>query len=430
MFRLVAGVGGFRRVLGSVIVIALVGLRSSIAFGQTCGTEYTLKEGETLAQIAARIYGNPAQWTVIFYANQDRLGTNVSLLVPGLALRLPCIGGAQQPQVLPPIATTPAQTATPSASETAFIISSLLRRVEFLTADGFAPYTGRSLEGGGMLTQVIGSAMGLIKEDAKGRFDYGISWVNDWAAHLNPLLLTRAFDVGFPWARPDCEGGLNLDQSSQFRCQRFFFSDPLYEVITGMFVRTNSRIKSLRNEDIAGTTLCRPAGYPIHELDQSGRNWVKDSKVTLMRPPTVDECFRLLDSGTVDGVVEAELVGRTSMASLGLGEKVRMIDQPVALTTYHVLISKSHPHARTILYYMNSSLEKLRESGEYDRIVERHLARFWEAQGSPNPALSVMPAARPTSTPAPPKDAPAAPSPIAGSLPVAPPKAKAEANKK
>ena len=182
-------------------------MRSSIAFGQTCGTEYTIKEGETLAQIAARIYGNPAQWTIIFYANQDRLGTNVSLLVPGLALRLPCIGGAQQPQALPPIATTPAQTATPSASETAFIISSLLRRVEFLTADGFAPYTGRSLEGGGMLTQVIGAAMGLIKEDAKGRFDYGISWVNDWAAHLNPLLLTRAFDVGFPWARPDCEGG-------------------------------------------------------------------------------------------------------------------------------------------------------------------------------------------------------------------------------
>lgn len=426
MFRLLAGVGRFRRVLGVLIVVVLVGgLRSNIAFGQTCGTDYTLKEGETLAQIAARIYGNPAQWTVIFHANQDRLGTNVSMLVPGLALRLPCIGGAPQPQNLPPIATTPAQTAaTPSATETAFIISSLLRRVEFLTADGFAPYTGRSLDGGGMLTQVISSAMGLIKDDAKGRFDYGISWVNDWAAHLNPLLLTRAFDVGFPWARPDCEGGINLDQNSQFRCQRFFFSDPLYEVITGLFVRQSSRIKSLRNEEIAGTTLCRPAGYPVHELDQSGRNWVKDGKVTLMRPPTVDECFRLLDNGTVEGVVEAELVGRTSMASLGLGEKVRMIDQPVALTTYHVLISKSHPHARTILYYMNSSLEKLRESGEYDRIVERHLARFWEAQGSPNPALSVTPAVR-----QPPSAPTAAPKDFAGSLPVGA-KSKPEAAKK
>jgi len=40
---------------------------------------------------------------------------------------------------LPPIATTPAQTQTPS--EAAIIISSLVRRIEFLTADGA---TGRA----------------------------------------------------------------------------------------------------------------------------------------------------------------------------------------------------------------------------------------------------------------------------------------------
>ena len=120
---------------------------------------------------------------------------------------------------------------------------------------------------------------------------------------------------------------------------------------------------------------------------------MKEGKITLIRPPTIDECFRLLDSGTVDGVVEAELTGRASIASLGLGDRVRIIDQPVALTTYHVLISKTHPHARTILYYMNSSLTKLRESGEYDRIIERHLARFWDAQSAaPNPAIGATPA--------------------------------------
>ena len=146
-----------------------------------------------------------------------------------------------------------------------------------------------------MMTQLITSAMGLVKEEAKGRFDFGVSWVNDWAAHLNPLLLTRAFDVGFPWARPDCDNVFALDQSSQFRCQRFFFSDPLYEVITSLFVRNDSRIKTLRTEEIAGASLCRPVGYPTHELDQNGRNWVKDGKVTLIRPPTVDECFRLID---------------------------------------------------------------------------------------------------------------------------------------
>jgi len=418
------GAGGLSRLpaILTIVAVVIVGLlRANLAGAQTCGTDYTIKEGETLAQIAGRVYGSPTQWTVIFYANQDRLGDNISLLVPGLALRLPCIGGTQAPPSLPPVATTPAQT----PGETAFIISSLLRRVEFLTADGFAPYTGRSLEGGGMLTQVISSAMGLIKEDAKGRFDYGISWVNDWAAHLNPLLLTRAFDVGFPWARPDCESGTVLDQSSQFRCQRFFFSDPLYEVITGLFVRGNSKVRSLRREEVAGMTLCRPAGYPIHELDKGGRNWVMDGVVTLIRPPSVDECFRLLDGGTVDGVVEAELAGRASITSLGLGERIRMIDQPLALTTYHVLISKSHPHARTILYYMNSSLEKLRERGEYDRIIERHLARFWEAQAVPSSAIGTTPS---TSKTVPSDPTPSSPSALAGGR--GDTKARSEAPKK
>jgi len=389
MFRVVAG-AGFRRLFGLLLVVVTVGvLRTGAADAQICGTDYAIKEGETLVQIAARVYGNPAQWTVIFYANQDRLGTDVSLLVPGLALRLPCVGGTPS-QPLPTMATTPAQ--APATAGPAFIISSLVRRVDFLTADGLPPYTGRSLEGGGMLTQLMNTAMGLIKEDGKGRFDYGVSWVNDWSAHLRPLLLTRSFDAGFPWSRPNCESA-DLDDASRFRCQRFFFSEPLYEEITRLFVPTNSRIRTLRSEEIAGATLCRTAGQPIHELDEQGRKWVKDGKVILMRPPTVDECFRLLESGTVHGVVDGELVGRASLTLLGMADKVRMIEQPIALTTYHVLVSKSHPHARTIVYYVNSSLEKLRDSGEYDRLIERHLARFWEAQGVPSPAMSTTPAA-------------------------------------
>src|SRR5262245_41227738 len=399
MLRLKQGAGRLTSLLGTFAFVAAIAgtLRPGTVDAQACGTEHTVKEGETLAQVAARVYGNPTQWTVIFYANQDRLGGNISLLVPGLSLRLPCIGGAQAPaaaatQPAPGTLPTSAASSQTPTTESNFVISSVLNRVEFLTADGFAPYTGRALEGGGMLTHVISAAMNLIKEESKGRFDFGISWVNDWAAHLNPLLLTRAFDVGFPWARPDCEGGTNLDQSSQFRCQRFFFSEPLYEVLTGLFVRNNSKVKSLKRDEISGMTLCRPAGYPIHELDKDGRNWVKDGIITLMRPPSVDECFRLLDTGTVDGVVEAELAGRASITSLGLSGKVRMLDQPVALTTYHVLISKSHPHARTILYYVNSSLEKLRERGEYDRIIERHLGRFWEAQVTPSATLGTTPA--------------------------------------
>jgi polar amino acid transport system substrate-binding protein len=377
-------------------------LLATTATAQTCGTEYRIKEGETLAQIAARVYGNPTQWTVIFYANQDRLGTNASLLVPGLAIALPCIGGASPPSSpQQQNATAPAQQPPTVSTDAPIMISTMVRRVEFLTADGYPPFTGRSLEGGGMLTEVISSAMSLIKQEAKGRFDFGISWVNDWSAHLNPLLLTRAFDVGYPWARPDCDSAAALDATSQFRCRRFFFSDPLYEVTTSLFVRNGSPITTLQS--VTGGTLCLPAGQATYELDQGGRNWVRDGKITLMRPPTVDECFRLLDNGTVEGVVSTEYSGRASIISLGLADRIRMLDQPVALTPLHIVISKSHPHARTILYYVNTSLAKLRDSGEYDMIIERHLDRFWEAQqaSTPSPAIGLTPAIQPKNNRAP-----------------------------
>src|SRR6185295_2374277 len=362
---------------GLATVLAATCSQTGTGTAQTCGAEYILKEGDTLAQIAARVFGDSAQWTIILYANQDRLGANGSLLVPGFALIVPCVSGLQPQQPLPPIATTPVQAV--AAPEAAYSTSSLVRRIELLTAEGYSPYTGRVLEGGGMLTHVISAAMGLVKEETRGRFDYSISWVNDWTAHLNPLLMTQVFDAGFPWERPDCDGGTALDASSQFRCRTLFFSDALTEVATYVFVRKDSRIKTLNSEDIAGSTLCRPSVRLTHELDQGGRNWLKDGKIKLVRPNTIDECFRLLDNGSIDGVVEAELVGRASVNALGMADRVQSIEQPLALTSLHAVVSKSHPQARTILHYINTSMAKLRDSGEYERILARHLAQFWGA---------------------------------------------------
>lgn len=378
-----------RGMCGLAFVLAATCLQICSATAQTCGSDYMLKEGDTLAQIATQVYGDPAQWTIILYANQDRLGANASLLVPGFALKLPCVTGIQAQQPLPPIATTPAQAAT--APEATYSPSSLLRRVELLTAEGYSPYTGRALEGGGILTQVIGAAMGLVKEETRGRFDYSISWVNDWTAHLNPLLMTHAFDAGFPWERPDCDGGMPLDANAQFRCQKFFFSEPLTEVATYLFVRKDSRIKTLNDEDITGSTLCRTSVRLSHELDQGGRNWLKDGKIKLVRSNTIDECFRLLDNGSVDGVVEAELVARISMNALGMADRMQSIDQPLALTSLHAVVAKSHPQARTILHYLNTSLTKLRDSGEYERILARHLARVWEAESKAKTPVGMAP---------------------------------------
>ena len=397
-----------RAVLKKLFVLAvgiIVAFAPSRSWAQTCGKDYVLKEGDTLADIARAVYGSASQWSIIYYANQDRLGDNTTLLVPGLAIKLPCIGAQQSKPAVP---SGPVEAALPPPSSTTtenapFQLSSMLRKVDFLTADGYAPFTGRSLPGGGLLIDLLQSSMNLIKEQAKGSFDFQISWVNDWAAHLNPLLITRALDAGIPWTKPDCSNLAALDRSSQYRCQKFFFSDPFYESVTELFVRNNSDFNFDKDEQIAGRTLCLTKGWSTYDLDKDGRNWLKNGTITLMQPQTIEDCFRLLSDGTVDAVVVAELTGQAVAAAMGMADRVHAANRPVNIETMHVIIAKTHPQARTVLYYVNSSLARLKETGAYDAIIAKHLEQFWNSVGqTPSTGSLPPPAPEPVSkTPAP-----------------------------
>jgi polar amino acid transport system substrate-binding protein len=374
--------------VGWLLIVATAGAGCLIPIqssAQTCGTDYALKPGDTLADIARTVYGKASQWSVIYYANQDRLGDSTTLLVPGRSLKIPCLPGQSKPATPALVETPPSPAQTTEAA--LFQLSSMLKRIEFLTAEGYAPFTGRDLPQGGMLIDILQASMNLIKEQAKGAFDYQVSWVNDWSAHLNPLLITRALDAGIPWSKPDCTTPQFLDRAGQYICQKFFFSDPFYESMTVLFVRNDGSFNFDRDEQIAGKTLCRTKGWSTYDLDKGGRNWVKDGKVTLMQPPRAEDCFRLLDEGTVDAVVIAELTGLAVAGTMGMSDRVHPASRPVNIETMHVIIAKTHPNARTMLYYVNSSLARLKETGDYDAITIKHLEQFWSAAGSsPSPA--------------------------------------------
>ena len=89
-----ARVDNFARWLFAAVLLSVaLGAHGQAAQAQTCGGDYTIKEGESLADVATRVYGSSSQWPLIFYANQDRMGANASMLVPGLSIRIPCMGG-------------------------------------------------------------------------------------------------------------------------------------------------------------------------------------------------------------------------------------------------------------------------------------------------------------------------------------------------
>jgi polar amino acid transport system substrate-binding protein len=343
------------------------------ALSQTCGIDYVIKEGESLADIATRVYNNTSQWTLIYYANQDRIGANTQLLSPGQSIRVPCMAGSSSQAAIS--ASLEAAQSPPSAGDD-MEISPTIRRIEFLTADGFAPFTDRALANGGMITEIVAKAMDLIKERSGGSFSYRISWINDWSAHLSTLLATKAFDVGFPWVKPDCNSG-DLSKDTKYRCQRFFFSDPVYEVFTVLFVQSGSNIKFAKDEEVIGKSICQPANQSTYELDKGGRNWVRDNKIVLLKPQSLEECFKLLDAGSISAVVTADLTGKAAISTLGLEKKIKALPRPVDIGTVHLIVPKTHPQASTILYYLNAAVARLRENGGYDEIVDKHLSRLW-----------------------------------------------------
>ncbi|MDH3741691.1 MAG: transporter substrate-binding domain-containing protein, partial [Hyphomicrobiales bacterium] len=302
-----------------VLASVLVGLAtSSAARAIECGEKHTVKENETLNDIARQAYGLPNKWTLIYYANQRQFG-NSPVLVPGKQLKIPCLKST--PSV--PAAGGQAGGGAKSSRPAKIAVSRIKGDIQMLTAGDYRPFTDQSLIRGGMITDLVTSALTRLKEDSDGP-GHTISWVNDWSSHLNPLLVRKAFDMGFPWFQPACDKRDQLDEPARFRCDKFFFSQPVFEILVLFFTNKSSDFQFTSDEQIVGKRLCRPSGYFTFDLDEQNRNWVKDEKITLIRPQNVDECFQLLMKGEVDAVALNEFTGRAAVRKLGIEKDINV----------------------------------------------------------------------------------------------------------
>ena len=91
---------------------------------------------------------------------------------------------------------------------------------------------------------------------ATGKEGYYSHWVNDWVAHLDPLLTYSMLEMGFPWFQPDCK-----QNSDRYRCANFHFSEPMFEMLILLFTDRARPLNFAQDSEIEGKTLCRPKGY-------------------------------------------------------------------------------------------------------------------------------------------------------------------------
>lgn len=343
-------------------------LSTTAAFGETCGGIYTVQRGDSLSMIADSQYKNASYWTAIHQNNIDKIGASPDNITVGMKLALLCIdglpggleGGTEVTEVAAP--TAPLEVAAGTAATA--------KKINLLTADDYAPFTDRKSLNGGLVTEVVQKAM----ERANPAEGFAIHWVNDWSAHLDPLLSNALLDMGFPWLKPDCE-----QTPDNYRCANFYFSDSMFEMLVLVFTAKDRPITFDKDDDMVGKTLCRPKGYYTHDLDKDGRNWLAGNKIKLEMPDKNADCFNMLLEGKVDAVVVDEFTGRATMKELGIVDKIEVVQsRPLSIEGLHVVIHKSHPRAKELLDMINRGLAEIKADGTYQQIIGPHMSLIWQ----------------------------------------------------
>ncbi len=351
----------------AAMAIGLLGLGTTAAAAETCGGTYTVKRGDTLSAIADKHYKNAGMWTAIHNANLATIGDKPSRIQVGMKLSMACIEGL--PTGLPGgVEVTDVVATSARVVQVQPGTAAVRHRINLLTGDDFAPFTAKAAHNGGLLTEVVQSAM----TEAAPEKGFAIHWVDDWASHLDPLLSNALLDLGFPWYQPDC-----ATTPDNYRCQNFHFSDPMFELLILLFTDKARPVAFNSDADIEGKTLCRPSGYFTFDLDQNGRRWLLDEKITLKQPRAVKDCFDMVLAGEADAVALNEFTGRAAIKEHGLEDRIDVVTQPLSVAGLHVVVHKSHPEAEDMLAMINDGLRGIRTTGGYQKIIEDHMARIW-----------------------------------------------------
>ena len=335
-----------------------------------CGAFYRVAPGDTLHRIATRAYGN-GNYQAVFAANRDIL-PDISRIEIGDDLLIPCLDGAgprtrREALALGIGAGESGDAPAPVAS--AASIRPAATGIGFLTGSDFAPFAHRALPEGGMITELVRLAIARAAPER----EVEVTFIDDWPTHLG-LLDQGAYDLGFPWYRPDCSKADRLSASMQRRCAGFAFSDPLFEVAIGYYVRAGDPLAGATAYDqLFGRKLCRPAGYFTFDLDQQD---LREPNLTRIIPPKAADCFTWLMRGEVDVVTLNKSLAEAGISKLGLDGRVAEIPALASAQTLHVVAPKGDAEGHAYLELVNTGLADLQASGRWFEVVSRHLGAF------------------------------------------------------
>ncbi|MEL7463653.1 MAG: hypothetical protein AAFN79_06280 [Pseudomonadota bacterium] len=399
-----------------LLIAAMMIGAPAAAFGQTagqltkttlCSVLYLVQPGDTLGSISKVAYGT-SNYQLLFSRNLGVTIQNPNDLPVGGLLLIPCGQGLEPsfdqvvsanaaaaaaaaeaeadaeaeaeavvetaPEAEPVVETAavaPAAQPEPVATPTGGDATGAIAGARMLSANGLPPFSDKSLRGDGMAHELLRAVTTRL-----GAEDPRVVFIDDRSSHLRDLLLEGSFDIGFPWVRPPCEDAEGLTAiSSQdaWFCANFAFSEPIYEIVLGFFVRAEEYADArVTFADFADARICRPAALSTLDLEVRG---LGQDGVEIVRPETLAECFQLLLDEEVDAVSGDVFAAEALVGDLGLGDQVEEMSSLSLLQTVHAVAPLSKPGSLEALSALSQGLTDLKLNGEWFRIVARHLVQ-------------------------------------------------------
>lgn len=205
-----------------------------------------------------------------------------------------------------------------------------------------------------------------------------IKWSKSDPISLQLLTNETTADLLLPWDLADCDRPNDLTQALAMLCDRATFSDPIMQVVIGMFSLADSGFRFDGDASVQGRNICAPLDRDIAELTAQGRNWVAEKRITLVRQPTLIDCVGMVQRKEADAFVASDLEGRHLLQQFGIERLFAMSEKPLGTRTIHAAVWKDHPRAAEVLDTVNQAVRQLKGSGVHGSLMRQHLMSLWQ----------------------------------------------------
>lgn len=333
----------------------------------SCDVDYAIQPGETLSDIAMVAYGS-RDYQLIYSRNIAVIASLADLPV-GETIVIPCQPGelGLSPDAVAltfrMLSLEAFTSLDPGAGDEAAVE---LSGPAFLTANVGGLLSGEDLREGGMIPALIARALGRGSGDA-----LNVAYVDDVESHLETLLPSGGFAIGYPWRRPACERASGLPAADRALCENYRFSEAIYATVNGVYaLRDRLPAESLGVTALIGARVCAAGADDLGAL--AGRGLPVGS-FAFDVAPSVAACFERVVAGDADIAVAEAFAAETALASGEFGAVLAEAEWLAMPNTLHAIALKDDAEAVAVIEEIDAGLNEMRENGDWFQIVAGYL---------------------------------------------------------